>query len=390
MKALKNSILITFFLFLVLTGCQKVLEFSDNEIQPMLVVNCVISPDSAVTIDLTRSISALENLSTFPLVKDATISLSDGSTTYNDFTFISEMDSTINYNYLSGIPTYTKYEKGWYKNRQIKVTPDKQYALKISAEGYKAIEAQTAIPAPVGIDKIDTFSTTNMEQSMVTIQNKLKLVFTDPAQQSNFYRLKIEEANLTITYDSETDKTNVVPYYGQLYINSEDPIFGNDSDAGILGSGSNNLNAVFNDLLINGKTYSIELIYATDYLNMYSGNSTNEFEGDTYFNYSFKIYKVELISLSEPYFNYLNTSALQESSGNDPFSDPVLVYTNIENGTGIFGASSTSYKYLWKNTIPEKYMGYLPTTEPEELFEYIKHESSEYNKKNQYGYSAKQ
>jgi hypothetical protein len=378
MNTLKYNILIVSLLLLM--GCQKVLEFSDKDIQPMLVLNCVISPDSIITIDLTRSISALEDLSYFPLVKNATISFSDGSTTYTDFKFITGMDSIINYYNLNSAPTYTKFEKGYYINQQIKVVPDKQYSLEVSAEGYKDIKAVTEIPIPVNIEKIDTFTTTCTAQTQITTQSKLKLTFTDPAQQSNFYRLKIQEARLTITYDSQTGKTDVYPYYSQQYINSDDPIFGNDSDGGLLGGGSNNQYSIFNDLLINGKTYSVELIYDTEYGNSYSGNYVDLIPSSTYFNYSYKIYKVELISLSESYFNYLNTKALQDNSTNDPFSDPVLVYTNIKNGTGIFGASTTSFKYLWKNTIPENYMEFLPTKEPEKLFEYIKQEYSNYSK----------
>jgi hypothetical protein len=49
---------------------------------------------------------------------------------------------------------------------------------------------------------------------------------------------------------------------------------------------------------------------------------------------------VSLMSLSEDYFKYkLSLEKYQETAG-DPFAQPVQVYSNVENGFGIFGGYS--------------------------------------------------
>jgi hypothetical protein len=126
-KSEKNISVLAFSLFMstfFIFGCQKVLEFDEDEIEPMLVVNCMLQPDSSVSIDLTRSVSALETELFFPVVKDASVSFSDGYNTSTDFDFVSEVDSLYsNYYNFDGNPIFVVYEKGNYVNSQIKIEP---------------------------------------------------------------------------------------------------------------------------------------------------------------------------------------------------------------------------------------------------------------------------
>lgn len=380
MNTFKYLSVIILFSILLFSGCRKVLEFDEKDIQSLLVLNCVANPDSTVTIDLTRSASALEELVVFPPVKDASITLNDGTNTYSDFEYITTYDSLINYD-DSGSISYVKYENGYYINRQVKFEINKEYTIEIKADGFDEIKATTEVPYPVSVEKIDTFSVKTQQDSYTYIQEKAKIYFTDPVDQNNFYRLKGEMASLNITVDSENGNTQTYPSYSQLDIDSDDPVFGTDSDGGLFSSGSNNTYSTFNDQLFNGKSYSIEMIYATNY-------STDDIADDgstnTSNSYTYQIFKIELLSLSESYYTYLNTLALQSSSESDPFSDPVLVYTNIENGTGIFGSWSTSDSYLVISDFNEEMLSLLPYHDNASLFNYIK---STYSKLNSGSYN---
>ena len=48
-----------------------------------------------------------------------------------------------------------------------------------------------------------------------------------------------------------------------------------------------------------------------------------------------------LRTLSEDQYRYQRTRILQEFSEGDPFSEVVPVYTNVENGFGIFAGYSS-------------------------------------------------
>lgn len=358
MKNLKYICLILYPL--LFSGCEKVVEFTGKDIQPMLVANCILSPDSTVTIDLTRSISALEDLPAFPPVKNATISFSDNSSSYTNFSYYQKMDSILKMINPSGFMTFEKFERGYYKNHLIKIEPGKKYYLEVNADGFEKIKAETEIPVPVPIEKLDTFHSVINSEYSSSIEDKADLYFNDPVQ-SNFYRIEVEQASLNAYFNSSTGEIQITPYFGPIYFSSDDPVFGEKDNTGILGNGFQNQYMTFNDQLFNGKSYHIKLTYYTDYY----------YENDSY-NYSYNIFKVKLVSLSESYFNYLNTVALQDNSENDLFANPALVYTNIENGTGIFGASSSSDKYLIVNNFSEEMMSQLPFTDDASLFSYIR------------------
>ncbi|MDV7393939.1 DUF4249 family protein, partial [Arthrospira platensis SPKY1] len=46
--------------------------------------------------------------------------------------------------------------------------------------------------------------------------------------------------------------------------------------------------------------------------------------------------EIELRSVSPEYFNYHRSLARQYQASPDPFSEPVILYSNIEGGQGIF------------------------------------------------------
>ncbi len=54
------------------------------------------------------------------------------------------------------------------------------------------------------------------------------------------------------------------------------------------------------------------------------------------------IYRVNLLSVDENYYNFYDKLNKIYNNGDNPFSEPVIPYSNIENGLGVF-ASSTSY-----------------------------------------------
>jgi len=65
--------------------------------------------------------------------------------------------------------------------------------------------------------------------------------------------------------------------------------------------------------------------------------------------------KIVLFSLSKDMYHYLLTYQAQQNAGNSPFAEPVMVYSNVDNGYGIFGGYSMSSETI---IIPQLSIGY--------------------------------
>jgi hypothetical protein len=58
-----------------------------------------------------------------------------------------------------------------------------------------------------------------------------------------------------------------------------------------------------------------------------------------------EFYNLEIYKLSNDLYKYIKSVNKQQQVGDNPFSEPVFVYTNIKNGLGIFaGYSVVSYR----------------------------------------------
>jgi hypothetical protein len=85
--------------------------------------------------------------------------------------------------------------------------------------------------------------------------------------------------------------------------------------------------AIFSDELIDGETYSLR--FSIDKWSLYGDSITVFFD---------------LISIDRNAYLYYLSFARHMWNQGDPFAEPVVVYTNIENGIGVFGSSSVFTK----------------------------------------------
>ena len=53
--------------------------------------------------------------------------------------------------------------------------------------------------------------------------------------------------------------------------------------------------------------------------------------------------RVYLHNISKSYYYYRTSLELYQSASGNPFAQPVQVYSNIENGFGVFAGSQISY-----------------------------------------------
>ena len=228
-------------------------------------------------------------------------------------------------------------------SKSITVIPQAGDKVKLVATTpeYGSAWAEDVVPQRVPIEKIevscrketgDPYSIQNNTPGNITYNNEYYafqyyITFRDTPGKANYYQLWVEG-----------DIQYIDPIFNS--VNSTiDGTLGYDSVDGRGGR-------VFTDELIDGKEYTIqvkELIQAH-----YSVQDLKE-------------RSINLYSLSESYYQYLlslekiSASTLSGSLSNIGLAEPLRVYTNVNNGTGILGACQrTNIKINLGDYIPKK------------------------------------
>lgn len=303
----RNNILLFTAAILLAIGCEKVVYFDVDAKDGLLVVNATITPGQDAIASVSLSSDPLEIGYSEDYVEDATINL------YRNATLVGEYTN-------SGYGIYNMLDD--MHNAQ----PGDEIKIEVSAPGRQTATATTVIPSIVPITSalitdttydVVTYSVIDPDGNISYYDTlvpyyQIEITFTDPVEE-NHYALYIEYQD-------------AFTYVGACY-STKDPIFGIDNayvDDNIEEDGESTIceDARFPDLTFNGKEKTI----VVEVLTM-----------ETTFLTDPKLV-IQLSNYNLDYDKYVETSNLQYDTNGDPFSEPVIVYSNIENGFGIFGS----------------------------------------------------
>lgn len=300
---MKNILIASIAFILILSSCRKKLDISIPKGKEHIVINGIVTNDSLIKINISKSQDILNN-DTITSLNNATVKL------YNGETFI---ENLTNYGYGNYISTISS-EIG------------KQYNISVSSGELKPVKAKMKLITPTQIVSIDT--TIEVENndfgegfSPKQYNMHFKIKINDDANSKNYYMLSISSTNAI--YDYEQYPPVIIGYYdinqdfdtNDIIFNGADSWFGIDEIYG----------RAFTDELINGKEYTIN-VNSHLYFDYYE-------EGIDAENYQIK---VKLLSISEDIYKYIISYNLNQETEYDPFAQPVQIYTNIEDGLGLF------------------------------------------------------
>ncbi len=292
---MKNKILFVISSILVLLSCTKEIKYNGGVESSFMVVNCVTESDSSIQVSLSRSVQAIGEISTGSndITTLATLTLTDNTTgaTYTA--------NAVNSSNLYDFGTTAKVGHS--------------YSLSVYHPDYGTSTASTSIPQPEPIIAWDTTSTESGGNGFNKGKRKtVDLSWNDPDGE-NFYIVKV--VSIDTILNTETVKSI------------------RTSDGSELSGDKGNEALFFNDNLFNNGTKQLSISFREDYMyDQMSGLQVSE----TY-------YRIELYNTSKEAFNYLLSVTKSISSNNNPFSEPVKVYTNVTNGLGIFGGLNRSF-----------------------------------------------
>lgn len=285
--------------------CERPVELSLGDPSPQLVVNSDFTAGQNVLVTVTKTQNILES----PAVKfvdNALVEVFQEDELLETLTFIPQTNR---------LPP--KYASSDFKPRE-----GETYILKASAPGFDPIIAKSHVPYPVEISQLYVsnvnLASNSESQNDLTYSYNVLLQFEDPADMVNYYHLDFFQKVFSYT------------------VLEGDTIINGSSLESLSFSPENNNNSfiayflggvLFEDAKFNGS-----LITASFNISI-SIDSETKLLGPML---------AQLRNVSEQYYHYYNSVSRQQTSGNDPFSPPVFIDSNVENGKGVFAGYNQS------------------------------------------------
>lgn len=269
-------------LIVIISSCDKDITIPIPEESNKLVLNLLMNKDSMMVGRVTLS-GRLSASPTMAQVSNAVVNLYENGT------------------FRETLTPYDTLGRTYYHGNTLP-RAGATYRVTASAPGYTEVSGSDHIP--------DTVKIGEMRMTVVQLDNRASKttlsvqLHDDPAEQ-NYYRIRIYRVSEWVDANGNGWQQKL-----QQYFETEDTEW-----------------EVFGD---NAR----EEFYTTDAL--FNGRSPRlTFRVNT--GGQFKNMIIEVSSLTYSSYNYLNSTFLAQEKNEDPLSEKVIVYNNIENGLGIIG-----------------------------------------------------
>ena len=262
-------------------------------------VNSLFTNDSLWAANISRSVGVLETTS-YTSINDADVSIFDGNGVE--------------------VTTITNQGDGLYTSPTGAMpVADELYTIEVSAPGYTPVSATNRIPAAVQINSIDTVSSTNSDGQTIL---ETTINFQDPPANANYYMVEVLVKGTWISWEEDT-----VEFREPLEISCDDVNVETVNRFSFDGFDNTYLYLMLKDENFDGEDYALTFSVIN-----YAELKDLELFGE-----------IRLVNTSEAYFNYLKSFNMYQRASGNPFATPVQVYSNVENGMGIFAGGTLTY-----------------------------------------------
>ena len=320
-----KHLLYTLLLGVFLTSCYRKIDLDEYRTTPKMVINSVVSPDTVVMASITRT--------WFYPDKKPYVNLPHA---HVELYINNQYIETMQWKTLNN-PRNPDQPDTLFLSNTIPAEGDR-IKIVASTPEYGTVTAEDIIPKKVAIKNASHTIKKGNGVYQGTISDYFEIyygvTFDEFPEKNNYYLAKITQI-----------KTGYYGYY-ETEIDYIDPVF-KEQDAILDESMAfNGLEkrggALFTDQSINGQTYTLQIKETTAEL-----DETEQ-----------RI--ISIYSLSESYFLYLLSlqkiagSTLEGGLGNIGLAEPLLVYSNVEGGTGILGGNQHSETTITLNNPSKK------------------------------------
>ena len=297
-------------LLIALAACEQVIQPDLPEHTPRLVLQAFFTADSTWTAYVGRSAGILESRAAGEwMVEDAAVELLEGDRVLGEL------------RYLDQSKVYALDENPLEAGRS--------YSLRVSAPGFATIRATDTIPLPAAASvEVRAAGTRPAGEDSLALNHlplSIQVEIQDPPGETNYYQISVHY------YD---------PARREMSFSTRDPSIMGASDgeeSPFEEEGWHGHAPFFKDTLFDGRTHEIELtdVYQPVFPSEPAAVSA----------YRNKLF-VQVLHISESYYEHLKTAQLHEETRDNPFAEPLGVHGNVENGYGIFaGYSSRMFEF---------------------------------------------
>lgn len=300
-----KHITIIFLISIIFFACEKTIKIAIPDEGRKLTINSFFSEDSNMVVNLTKSRYILDGKWEFDPIENADISLLE------DNVLIGKLSEDQPGNYISDIAIKAR----------------KHYKIEVKSSGFPDSKSESYVPERTRILKLEAEETVGeYGDGLVSFD----LSFQDNPETENYYLVQAYKFYNDTFYDHDTGEKITISNKEELYLYSDD--LNTYQDDWGLGSG-----VLMSDEFINGKAYTLNFKSYTS--NYYYDETQDEWaqpsEGDT------TTYYVQFYTVSKEYYLYYKSLSKHKEATDEFFMEPVQVYSNIENGFGIFAGMST-------------------------------------------------
>ncbi|MAT55808.1 MAG: hypothetical protein CMN32_15125 [Saprospirales bacterium] len=306
LSSIQRFLPFVFLSFLLFTACEEPLEFDLND-EERLVIYSNFSNQQTLEVFVSKTRSVL-NTEPTTFLEDATVMV-----------FVDNELVEI----LQAMPASETGDKPpFYKTLKLKPEVGVVYTIKVSVPGFDPVTATNSIPPSVPIESVDYSNTGQTEvNESKNVKFDVAVSFIDPADEENYYHLVFLQKLTPYTVSPSGDTI-----LSEVVINAPLTVFPSNLDMPVTGY-YDHRSFLIKDRFFNGEKLRL------NFWGMYDYDPGKYLPGD---------FVIELRTVSEAYYLYHITLSRQINTEN-PLSEGVVVYDNVENGEGIFAGYSSSF-----------------------------------------------
>ncbi len=284
---------------LIVCSCETVVDVPPPEFTPSLVAHGFFTSDSLWAVKLTKSIGFTEAGSPDD-VDDASVEI------WNNEVLIANP---------------TRRDSGLYVATGKPNNPGSTFTLRASSPTAGSVVAHDELPSPVRIVRTAEIHTRQPDSLSRRNVYTVELDLIDDASTDDYYGIALLQVRWRLNRKSGA----ITPLpAGFFQFESDDEVLGESPFDILSNEKSIYYEAFFSDDLINGTTHTISFDLQYD-------DPSPKAEIIVQ-----RAFAVVLLSVSKDFYSYWTTAGDQLFTNQNPFSEPLDVHSNVENGLGIF------------------------------------------------------
>ncbi len=221
-------------------------------------------------------------------------------------------------------------DTGTYASTSPLPAPGKTYTLRVAVPGYAPVEGRSALPPAHPAPRFAETSEARGDGADARRRvSHVALTLDDPGGITNYYSLFV--VHVRWQEDRQAGTVRALP--PSLFGFESDDLALGDNPLDFLNTGKTRyVEALFTDETFDGQTYTIDFDLQYDLPDEAAQVVTR------------RGFAVVLLSVSESFYKYWKTTVEQAVAGNNPFSEPLRIYSNMAGGFGVF-ASYRAYVF---------------------------------------------